>query len=112
MQRGRICFSPAGSLLPVCHLAWVLDTPSSDSELVHPSGHPARLLLSIGWGGGLLSKTAWLDKDTEEHRKILGILPLYSRAISTGMPFPKTRRIVFQENKPATLPGWVLLEVG
>ena len=69
-------------------------------------------LLSIGWGGGLLSKTAWLDKDTEEHRKILGILPLYSRAISTGMPFPKTRRIVFQENKPATVPGWVLLEVG
>jgi CRISPR-associated protein Csm5 len=72
----------------------------------------SQCLLSIGWGGGLLSKTAWLDKDSEEHRKLLGYLPLYSRAIASGMPFPKTRRIVFQENKPATLPGWCLLEVG
>ena len=27
------------------------------------------------------------------------------------MPFPKTRRVVFQGNQPASLPGWVLLEV-
>ena len=39
-------------------------------------------------------------------------VPLYSRALSTGLPFPKTRRIVFLENQPATLPGWVALEVG
>jgi CRISPR-associated protein Csm5 len=36
---------------------------------------------------------------------------LYSRAIQTGLPFPKTRRVVFLENRPATLPGWVRLEV-
>ncbi|MBI1789453.1 MAG: type III-A CRISPR-associated RAMP protein Csm5 [Acidobacteria bacterium] len=68
-------------------------------------------LLSLGWGGGLLTKTAWLGKDSEDHLQILRSLPLYSRALSTGLPFPKTRRIVFLENKPATLPGWVLLEV-
>jgi hypothetical protein len=28
------------------------------------------------------------------------------------MPFPKTRKIVFLDNRPATLAGWVALEVG
>jgi CRISPR-associated protein Csm5 len=70
-------------------------------------------LVSIGWGGGLLSKTPWIDKDSdsEEYRQILRNLPLYRRAIESGLPFPKTRRIVFQENKPASLPGWALLEL-
>jgi hypothetical protein len=27
------------------------------------------------------------------------------------MPFPKTRRIVFEGGEPANLPGWALLEV-
>jgi len=67
-------------------------------------------LISIGWGGGLLSKTPWIEKD-EQHQKILRNVPLYRRAIDSGLPFPKTRRIVFQENKPASLPGWALLEV-
>jgi CRISPR-associated protein Csm5 len=67
-------------------------------------------LVSIGWGAGLLSKTPWIEKD-EEYQKILRNLPLYRRAIDSGLPFPKTRRIVFQENKPASLPGWALIEV-
>jgi len=71
----------------------------------------AACLLSIGWGGGLLSKTAWLGKDSEDHSQILRSLPFYSRAVASGMPFPKTRRIVCQAGEPATLPGWVLLEV-
>ena len=68
---------------------------------------------SIGWGGGLLSKTPWIDKDQdgEQYRQILRNVPLYRKAIDSGLPFPKTRRIVFQENKPASLPGWALLEV-
>src|SRR5258708_4221848 len=70
-------------------------------------------LVSSGWGGGLLSKPPWIDKesDSEQYRDILRNLPLYRRAIESGLPFPKTRRIVFQENKPASLPGWALIEL-
>jgi CRISPR-associated protein Csm5 len=68
-------------------------------------------LVSLGWGGGLLSKTPWIEKDTEAYRQVLRNVPLYKRAIESGLPFPKTRRIVFQDNKPASLPGWALLEV-
>lgn len=68
-------------------------------------------LLSLGWGGGLLSKSAVLDTTNEDYRKILKYMAFYNRAISTGMPFPKTRRIVFLGGEPATLPGWVLLEI-
>ncbi len=67
-------------------------------------------LISIGWGGGLLSKTPWIEKD-EHYQKILRNVPLYRRAIDSGLPFPKTRRIVFENNKPASLPGWALLEI-
>ena len=68
-------------------------------------------LLSIGWGGGLLSKTAWLDTDDADYRKALSNLPFYARALNSPLPFPKTRRIVFLNNQPGTLPGWVLLEI-
>lgn len=68
-------------------------------------------VLSIGWGGGLLGKAAYLNTEDEFYRKILRSLPLYQRAIQTGMPFPKTRRVVFEQGQPASLPGWVLLEV-
>jgi CRISPR-associated protein Csm5 len=68
-------------------------------------------MLAIGWGGGLLGKSAWLNTGDESYRKILQQMPLYQRAIQTGLPFPKTRRIVFEGNQPASLPGWVLVEV-
>jgi CRISPR-associated protein Csm5 len=68
-------------------------------------------LLAIGWGAGFLSKSAAIGADDEDHRKVLAALPFYERAIKTGMPFPKTRRVVFLKNKPATLPGWVELRV-
>jgi CRISPR-associated protein Csm5 len=73
----------------------------------------ASCVVSIGWGGGLLSKTPWIDKDQdgEQYRQILRSVPLYRKAIDSGLPFPKTRRILFQENKPASLPGWALLDV-
>ena len=69
-------------------------------------------LLSIGWGGGLLGKSAYLKTEDDSYRKILRQMPIYQRAIQTGMPFPKTRRVVFEGNQPASLPGWVMLEVG
>jgi hypothetical protein len=31
--------------------------------------------------------------------------------LSTNLPFPKTRRIVFLNNRPATLPGWAELAI-
>jgi CRISPR-associated protein Csm5 len=67
-------------------------------------------LVAIGWGAGLLSKTPWIEKD-EQVQQILRNVPLYRRAIDSGLPFPKTRRIVFQENKPASLPGWAQIEI-
>jgi CRISPR-associated protein Csm5 len=68
-------------------------------------------ILSIGWGGGLLGKSAYLKTEDDAYRKILRQMPLYQRAIQTGMPFPKTRRVIFEGNQPASLPGWVMLEV-
>jgi CRISPR-associated protein Csm5 len=68
-------------------------------------------ILSLGWGGGFLGKSAWLDTGNPEYREILRHLQLYSSALNSNLPVPKTRRIVFLNNKPATLPGWALLEV-
>jgi CRISPR-associated protein Csm5 len=68
-------------------------------------------LLAVGWGAGFLSKSAAIGADESDYRKVLGMLPFYERAIRTGMPFPKTRRVVFLKNKPATLAGWVELRV-
>jgi len=68
-------------------------------------------LLSMGWGSGLLAKSAWLDTTNPEYREILQQFALYNRALATNLPFPKTRRIVFLGNKPAALPGWVELRV-
>jgi len=68
-------------------------------------------LLAIGWGAGFVSKSATLGADDADSRKLLGMLPYYSRAIQSGLPFPKTRRVVFLKNKPATLPGWVELRI-
>ena len=68
-------------------------------------------VLSIGWGGGLLGKSAYLNTQDESYRKILKSMPLYQRAIQTGLPFPKTRRVIFQGGHPASLAGWVMLEL-
>lgn len=68
-------------------------------------------LVSIGWGAGLLGKSAWLDTTNEAYRQVVRQLPFYARAIQSGLPFPKTRRIVFINNQPATLPGWAQLEL-
>jgi CRISPR-associated protein Csm5 len=68
-------------------------------------------LLSIGWGGGLTGKSASPDTTGEDYRKVLSAQPFYQRAMQSGLPFPKTRRIVFTGDKPTTLAGWVYLEV-
>jgi CRISPR-associated protein Csm5 len=68
-------------------------------------------LLCMGWGNGLPAKSAWLDTTNPEYRQTLQAYGFYDKALSSGLPFPKTRRIVFLNNKPATLPGWAELEV-
>lgn len=70
-----------------------------------------RCLMAIGWGAGFASKSSAIGTDDEDYRKLLGTMPFYERAIKSGLPFPKTRRVVFLKNKPATLPGWVELRV-
>lgn len=68
-------------------------------------------LVNLGWGGGFLSKVSAPDIEQESFRKILRLFPFYGRAIQTGLPFPKTRRVVFLGNSPAALPGWVRVEI-
>ncbi len=83
-----------------------------EARLDEVRSHGSACLLSIGWGGGFLSKAPYVDTQDDAYRQILRALPFYSRAIQSGLPFPKTRRILFLENQPGTLPGWVQLEVG
>jgi CRISPR-associated protein Csm5 len=68
-------------------------------------------ILSLGWGAGLSAKSAWLDTTNADYRQILQAFQIYNRALATNLPFPKTRRIVFLNNKPATLPGWAELTI-
>jgi CRISPR-associated protein Csm5 len=65
----------------------------------------------LGWGAGFLSKAAILDTQNETYRQVLRQVGFYARAIQSGLPFPKTRRIIFLENQPATLPGYVHFEI-
>lgn len=67
-------------------------------------------MLPIGWGGGYFGKSALLETSTPEAREILGAQPPYERAIRTGLPFPKTRHVIFEQDQPSTLPGWVELD--
>ncbi len=68
-------------------------------------------LLAIGWGGGLVSKVAVSDTANPDYRSIIKGISLYNNALRTGLPFPKTRRIVFEAGKAAQVPGWIFLEI-
>ncbi|MGI8741627.1 MAG: type III-A CRISPR-associated RAMP protein Csm5 [Bryobacteraceae bacterium] len=67
-------------------------------------------MLVLGWGGGFLSKAAYADTGNENFRQLLRQVPFYSRAVQSGLPFPKTRKVIFLNNQPAALPGFVHLE--
>lgn len=74
-------------------------------------GRQDACILSLGWGGGMLSKVAAGDTGDPAYRSIIRHVSLYQGAVKSGLPFPKTRRIIHETGKPAQLPGWVLLEV-
>jgi CRISPR-associated protein Csm5 len=76
-----------------------------------PAHEKGACLLNLGWGGGMSTKSAWLGTTNADYRQILKQFALYDRALESNLPFPRTRRIVFLDNRPATLPGWVELSV-
>jgi CRISPR-associated protein Csm5 len=90
-------------------LAATLD--ALDARIRDASAGADACVLSIGWGTGLLSKVAVEDTGSEVFRGIISNFQQYQKALLTGLPFPKTRRLVFDAGQPAHLPGWVLLEV-
>jgi CRISPR-associated protein Csm5 len=83
---------------------------SLESKLEEASTRQDACLVPIGWGGGLVGKSAYLETQDEAYRSILKNDSFYQRALQTGLPFPKTRRVIFQNGQPASLPGWILLE--
>jgi CRISPR-associated protein Csm5 len=82
-----------------------------DSRLNQIGEGGSSCILPLGWGAGFLSKTAFSNTEDPNLREILRQLPFYARAIQSGLPFPKTRKIVFLNNQPATIAGFVELEV-
>jgi len=92
-------------------IAALAETIEDLQEKLHQAESSGSCLLSIGWGGGFVGKSSSPDTTGEEYRKILGAQSFYQRAIQSGLPFPKTRRVVFTGDHPTTLPGWVYLEV-
>lgn len=68
-------------------------------------------VLPLGWSAGFLSKVANLNTEDEASRQILRQVGFYARAIQSGLPFPKTRKLVFLANQPATIAGFVHLEI-
>jgi CRISPR-associated protein Csm5 len=80
--------------------------------IAHTRGSRNGCVLSLGWGSGLLAKTGWLETEDQAYKQVLRQIPLYARAVESGLPFPKTRRIVFLQNQPAALPGWAVIELG
>lgn len=82
-----------------------------EARLKELSQRPDACMLSIGWGGGVVSKTSAPDTGDAAYRSIVRRVSFYERALKTGLPFPKTRRVVFQGGKAAQIPGWVMLEI-
>lgn len=81
------------------------------AEVAEARSSPGSCVVNLGWGGGFASKAGSLDFESENYRKILRAVPAYSKAIRTGMPFPKTRHVVFSGGQPTFLPGWVKIEL-
>ena len=79
-------------------------------ELHFAQAQPLTCLLCLGWGSGFISKSGFLDTDQDAIRKILKAVPAIGRSMRDGVPFPKTRRIVFSGGQPSTVPGWARLQ--
>jgi hypothetical protein len=68
-------------------------------------------LINVGWAGGILSKAAPVLHQPDAYRQALRDHPAYSQAIRSGLPFPKTARLIMRQDTPAAIPGWALVEL-
>ncbi len=82
-----------------------------NSELVAAQDAPLTCLLSLGWGTGFAAKAGFLETENTSYRKILRATPAIGKGLRENLPFPKTRRVIFVQGKPASLPGWVRLQL-
>lgn len=82
-----------------------------ESKITELSSRQDACVLCIGWGGGVLSKNSVSDTSDPNYRSLAKRVSFFEKALRTGLPFPKTRRIVFQGGKAAQLAGFVLLEL-
>src|SRR6185437_15642063 len=80
------------------------------TELAAAQDAPLTCLLSLGWGTGFVAKAGLLETENTSYRKILRATPAIGKGLRENLPFPKTRRVVFVQGKPASLPGWVKLQ--
>ncbi|MBF0555776.1 MAG: type III-A CRISPR-associated RAMP protein Csm5 [Nitrospirae bacterium] len=62
----------------------------------------------IGWGSGLLGMT--IDLLFKDDQKVL-IRNIIFNKDDYGLPAPKTRRLIFDENQPTLPLGWVAYEI-
>jgi CRISPR-associated protein Csm5 len=90
-------------------LQQTVDHLRSTLQTIRATSHSC--LLCLGWGGGFLSKVSFLDTETDAYRKVLRAIPSISKAVRDKVPFPKTRRLIFMDGKPTSLPGWVALRL-
>jgi hypothetical protein len=90
------------------HLVTLCDALLKRVEEAQAAG---RFLTCVGWGTGLLAKTLWTAASEESMREGLKPVPGYGQALRTGLPFPKTHRLIIRNNRPASLPGWVEVEL-
>lgn len=67
-------------------------------------------LICLGWGAGYLAKAVEPDSSDASAGRALRALPVTASSLRTGLPFPKTRRVVFAADQPAALPGWAALQ--
>ena len=85
-------------------------------------GGPSRLDRVFGPVERLVYRACRIDPQREQRWNIyalsllafsvVGFVLLYLiQRIQSGLPFPKTRRVVFHGGQPASLPGWIMLEV-
>ncbi len=80
-------------------------------RLQEVEAHPRSCLLCLGWGGGFLSKVAFHDTESDAYRKILRAIPSIGKAVRDKVLFPKTRRLIFMNGKPSSIPGWAVLSL-
>ena len=67
-------------------------------------------LLSIGWGGGFVSKSIATGPRLAAARSLLETVPGYREALATAFAFPKSQRILHLGGEAGTVPGWVRLD--